>query len=229
VLVKFDRDGNISSTPLWQKLARFLTTIRPSLVILDNLADIFQGNEVDKTQARQTINVLQSICTNLGTTVVVLAHPSRTGMATGDGSSGNTAWSNSASSRLYLERHKTEKGVYLMSLKKANYAEPGAELRLTKDTNGAFKKAGSTADADAREAREIADILVRVMGETNCRSMTLAEAATAVSGHGTAIMLLQQDGNHSGVKEWVTKRIAGTVRVGNELLHFSADGRVTLS
>ncbi len=230
VLVKFDRDGALSLTPQWRKLAETCARLKPSLLVIDNLADIFQGNEVDKTQARQTMNVLQSICSNLGTTVLLLAHPSRTGMATGDGSSGNTAWSNSARSRIYLERHKTDKGIYLMSLKKANYAMAGTELRLKKDgSNGVFSKAESTADADAREAREIADILVRVMGETNCRSMTLAEAAKAVSGHGTAIMLLQQDGNHTGVKEWVTKRIAGAVRVGNEMLHFSADGRVTLS
>jgi hypothetical protein len=229
VLVKFDREGELTSTPLWREFARGLARVKPSLVVLDNLADIFQGNEVDKTQARQTINTLQSICTNLGATVLVLAHPSRTGMATGDGSSGNTAWSNSARARLYLERHKTDKGVYLLSLKKANYSEPGKEFRLVRGAGSAFTKTESTNEADAREGREIADILVKAYAEASCKSMTVSEAAKAVVEHSTAKMLIQQDGGYAGVKEWLLKRLAGGVRMGDELLHLTSDGRVTLS
>jgi RecA-family ATPase len=68
--------------------------------------------------------------------VVVLAHPSLSGMASGAGTSGNTAWSNSVRSRLYLEPVKTDNGglhddtLRRLTVKKVNYAKAGTEIMM---------------------------------------------------------------------------------------------------
>lgn len=63
--------------------------------------------------------------------VVLIAHPSLTGMSTGSGSSGSTAWSNSVRSRLYLERVKgaddreIDADLRVLQVKKSNYGPIG--------------------------------------------------------------------------------------------------------
>jgi RecA-family ATPase len=56
-------------------------------------------------------------------------------MASGKGDGGNTAWSNTVRSRLYLERKKEENGrtntdTRILSRKKANYARSDEDLML---------------------------------------------------------------------------------------------------
>jgi RecA-family ATPase len=63
--------------------------------------------------------------------VVLLAHPSRSGLATGEGDGGNTAWNASVRSRLYLARPKSDgdespdDNRRILTRKKANYAGRG--------------------------------------------------------------------------------------------------------
>jgi RecA-family ATPase len=68
--------------------------------------------------------------------VLLLSHPSLSGLNSGNGSSGSTAWNNSVRSRLYLERVK--EGDYepnpdarRLSTKKANYSRTGGEITMT--------------------------------------------------------------------------------------------------
>jgi hypothetical protein len=56
-------------------------------------------------------------------------------MATGNGTSGNVAWSGSARSRLYLEmiasdRHESDPDARVLRTMKANYGPKGGELRI---------------------------------------------------------------------------------------------------
>ena len=61
---------------------------------------------------------------------MLLAHPSLTGMNTGTGTSGSTAWNNSVRSRLYLDRVR-ESGIEpdpdarVLRTMKSNYGPVG--------------------------------------------------------------------------------------------------------
>lgn len=98
------KSGIIVATPLLARLEAAIARLRPVLVILDNLADIFAGNEILRAQARQFIGMLRKIAMTYDCAVVVLAHPSLSGIASGTGTSGNTAWHNSVRYRCYLKR-----------------------------------------------------------------------------------------------------------------------------
>jgi RecA-family ATPase len=122
----------LAPTDRWRLLQQFVGDVRPVLVILDSLADVYGANENDRGQVRQFVRNLRS----LKTTIVLLAHPSLTGLATGSGLSGNTAWNNSVRSRLYFsaptaeDGGASEPGLRTLAVKKANYTQAGAELRV---------------------------------------------------------------------------------------------------
>ena len=98
------RDGSLSPTRLYEALEVEIEAIRPDLLILDPLADLFGGDEIKRPHARQFIGLLRGLAIKYSMTIVVLSHPSLSGMTSGAGTSGSTAWSNSVRSRLYLER-----------------------------------------------------------------------------------------------------------------------------
>lgn len=123
-------------TKLFRKLRSTLTDLRPAMLILDNLADVFGGNENVKGLARQFIGMLRGLAIEFDCAVLLLAHPSLSGMASGSGSSGNVAWNNSVRSRLYLQRDKDSEGVEVdpnrrfLETKKANYAGIGTQIDM---------------------------------------------------------------------------------------------------
>ena len=49
----------MAETPLFVALDKWLSEHRPTLVVLDTLADLFGGNEVNRSQARQFIGMLR--------------------------------------------------------------------------------------------------------------------------------------------------------------------------
>lgn len=133
-------------TRLFQMLEVTIDQVRPRLVILDTLADMFGGDEINRAQARQFIGLLRGLCTRFGTTIVLLAHPSLSGMASGSGSSGSTAWNNSVRSRLYLDRvrennDEPDPDIRVLRTKKANYGKTGGEIKL-RWVDGMFKVDG---------------------------------------------------------------------------------------
>ncbi|CUH66151.1 hypothetical protein TL5118_01634 [Thalassovita autumnalis] len=139
--------------------------VQPTLIVLDTLADLFPGNENDRSQARQFIGLLRGLAIRGECAVLLLAHPSMSGMSSGSGSGGNTAWNNSVRARLYLDRvvmsdsgHRFEPNpdVRTLSNKKANYGRTGAELQLVYD-EGVFKVQHQPTGLDALAAGQKAE------------------------------------------------------------------------
>ena len=77
--------------------------------MLDNAADIYGGSENDRAQVRQFIGHLRASAIPSGAGVLLTTHPSLTGITSGSGLSGSTAWNASVRSRLYFKRAITEK------------------------------------------------------------------------------------------------------------------------
>lgn len=131
-----DRSGNLRPTPRYYALEIRIQQVRPSLLVLDTRADLFGGDEIRRAHARQFIGLLRALAIRHSCTVLLLDHPSQSGMSSGTGTSGSTAWNNSVRSRLYFERVKGEDGtdadpdLRRLAVMKANYAQSGLELRV---------------------------------------------------------------------------------------------------
>ena len=128
--------GVIGPTALWRALAAVVSRLRPRLLVIDTLADVFAGNENARAEARQFVGLLRGLAIDHNLAVVLISHPSLTGLSSGSGTSGSTAWNNSVRSRLYLETIKDETGrevdatLRVMRVKKSNYGPAGVEWRL---------------------------------------------------------------------------------------------------
>lgn len=134
--------GALAPSSLYREVEDRVAASTPALVVLDTLADMFPGNENDRAQARQFIGLLRRIAIRHDCAVLLLAHPSLSGLNSGSGTSGSTAWNNSVRSRLYLERVKSEgyeanPDARVLRGMKANYARTGGEIAL-RWQNGVF-------------------------------------------------------------------------------------------
>jgi RecA-family ATPase len=85
---------------------------------------------------RQFIGLLRGLAIRLRCAVVLLSPPSLTGLGSGSGTSGSTAWNNSVRSRRYPERimdglHEPDPDKRRLTVKKANYGRVGTEIGMT--------------------------------------------------------------------------------------------------
>ena len=169
------KTGIVSATPIFRGLVSLAQRIKPRLIVLDALADVFGGEENARAQARQFVGLLRGLAIDHGLAVVMIAHPSIAGIASKSGTSGSTAWSNSVRSRLFLERLKDaddqEPDVDLrtLSVKKANYGPTGQDLRL-RWKDGAFILDGMAGGfdklvADAKAERIFLQLLAEFEGQ----------------------------------------------------------------
>jgi RecA-family ATPase len=156
------RDGLMTPTKLFARVTEAAATIKPRLILLDNSADVFGGNENDRAQVRQFIGMLRGLAMTADAGLLLTSHPSLTGIATGTGLSGSTAWNASVRSRLYLKRATTAKdeepdpNLRVLEVMKNNYGPVGETMMLRwKDglflptpTLGSFEKLGREQKVD---------------------------------------------------------------------------------
>ena len=126
-LATFDRDGRIVPTISWRRLVRTVEALGIRFLALDNVSHLFIGNENDGAQVAAFCGLLNSLASDAGVTILLLAHPNKAG----DAFSGSTAWENQLRSRLYLERPKSDeedRDGRRLSVGKTNMAARGTKV-----------------------------------------------------------------------------------------------------
>lgn len=155
--------AGLKATPFFTRLEATLDSINPALVVLDNLADVFAGNENNRGLAKRFVGMLRHLAIRYDCVVLLLAHPSLTGLASGSGLSGSTAWNNSVRARLYLHRPDTtdeDETLRVLEVKKANYGPSGQRYSL-RWVDGCFhaqefaKPFDNVTTADLEKVREL--------------------------------------------------------------------------
>jgi RecA-family ATPase len=129
--------GRITPTEVYQRLDGTMSAIKPTLTTLDVLADLFGGEENSRTQVRQFINLLRHLARKHDCAILLVAHPSLTGMNTGSGLSGSTDWNNAVRSRLYFRTKPENKNLRTLLSMKSNYGERGGAFDV-EWKNGVF-------------------------------------------------------------------------------------------
>lgn len=162
-------------TAFFKKLERAIAEQRPGLVVLDPAANMFGGNEIDRSQVTGFINrALNYLCVTYGVTILLLTHPSVAGMSEGTGRSGSTGWSNAVRSRLYLTRTEGDTTGDYRTLKttKANYGKFGEEIVLQwrRGTFQAVVGTDSDPELAANRALILAFKILAERGDTSSHS-----------------------------------------------------------
>lgn len=126
-------------TTYWVSFSNWLRDFGPALVVLDSLYDFFSANQLDQSAARQFMGRLNELAHDVACAILVLSHPSQSGMTSGEGSSGSVAFRNKARAMLYLEKTDKEDMTAPLTLraKKANRGPLASDLNV-KWENGRF-------------------------------------------------------------------------------------------
>ena len=137
------RNDNGSRTATLQQMEELVRLNRVQLIVIDTVADTFQGNENIRPQVRAFVNSIRRLALINRGGVILTAHPSRAGLADGSGLSGSTGWNGSVRSRIYLTKPKTlDKDIdgeeeptneRLLKVMKSNYGPSGDKVRLKWD------------------------------------------------------------------------------------------------
>jgi AAA domain len=120
--------GQLQPTPLMGELRTQVQDYRAELVIVDNAARVYGGNENDRHSATTFLAWLQGACAPAA--ILLLSHPAK---AEGSEYSGSTAWEGAVRARLYLsdrqpdakdddEDAPADDSVRYLSRRKANYS-----------------------------------------------------------------------------------------------------------
>ena len=128
--------GLLEPTDLYRSIRRYIGENGIQLLILDSLHDLFPGNENSRPEVRRFTQFLTGIALDMDGAVVLTAHPSLSGLSSGSGLSGSTAWNNAVRSRLYLSRPEQDEDgepdndARVFGRKKANYASANESMKL---------------------------------------------------------------------------------------------------
>jgi RecA-family ATPase len=171
-----DRHGVMRPTPLFESIYITLAKIEPIAVLIDNVAATFAGNQNDRVMVRSYVNLLRKIARLPSKpAVVLLDHPSLSGLTNGTGRGGNVDWRNALRCVQYLchpeEKADADRGIRILETKKSNYGPFGAttQLRLQWADGGLeLEKIGSPLHRLAK-AQECEQIFLRLLDERNAQ------------------------------------------------------------
>jgi RecA-family ATPase len=130
-------DGEMVPTSLFERLDTHIAKVKAGLAVLDSTADVFGGNENDRSNVRSFITLLRGLAIKHCCAIVILVHPSVDALKTGRGYSGSTHWNNSVRSRMYFTYvtvgdgdEEPDPDLRLLDLPKANRARKGLKMVL---------------------------------------------------------------------------------------------------
>ena len=133
LLVTYDAGGTPAPTGLHERIIETALQIEARLIILDTVADCYGGSENDRAQVNYFVkSIVGNIGLRTGATIMQLAHPSMSGLASGTGAGGSTAWNNAVRSRMYLEKPPDSlPEERVLTRKKSNYSESGDDTAIS--------------------------------------------------------------------------------------------------
>ncbi|MDF0523166.1 AAA family ATPase [Bradyrhizobium yuanmingense] len=170
-LARFDSDGMIEPTALYYDLWKTACDIRPVIIVLDTLSDIFGGDENNRAQVSAFVGLLRNLAEAANCAIIVTQHPSQAGANSGSGTSGSTAWHGKVRGRMYLraatkdESASTNPDLRVLEFMKNQYGALAPKVTLRFE-NGVFvpEMPGGSADplvADQRSEQVFMNLLDR--------------------------------------------------------------------
>lgn len=178
VLAIPDRSGIMRPTPLMHSIVKAAEAISPVLIVADNVAATFAGNQNDRVMVRSYINLWRGVARGPSRpAVLLLDHPSLSGLTSyagpTSGRGGNMDWRNAVRSALYLRSApddlEAKRGVRILETVKNNYAAPGEPLRLEWSDGGLQREHTPSSLHRAAKDAECEETFLRLLDERNAQ------------------------------------------------------------
>jgi RecA-family ATPase len=201
VLAMPDRQGKIRPTPLFERLLEAAAAIKPRHIGIDATADTFAGNEIDRSQVRQFVGLMRRLAIVGNSSVVLLAHPSLTGISSGTGLSGSTAWHNSVRARMLLKtmQGRDDGAQSTSDLRELSFLKnncgPLAESIILRFRNGLFlPEAGLSSLEKLARDRKVDETFLAVLGKLTRQNRPVSPSVHASSNYAPKVIAGHPDG-----------------------------------
>lgn len=159
-LVTFDHSKSMLGSKFLRAIEAEVERIKPRLLVLDNTAQMFGGDENDRHHVTSFLNLLSGIAIRHSLAVLVLGHTAKADVSE---FSGSTAWSNAGRSRLFLRRE--EDGTSTLSIAKTNLGVPSVITVYFNE--GVFDRYVRTPENEAASLAGAHDVLIRALNDYN--------------------------------------------------------------
>jgi RecA-family ATPase len=104
------KSSRILPTPLYNHLLEMVADLKPKIITIASAANVFSGSEIDRVQVQQFVSLMTRLARRSNGSVLLISHPSLTGISAETGLSGSTQWHNAVRSRIYLKKVKPTTG-----------------------------------------------------------------------------------------------------------------------
>ncbi|SDJ43875.1 RecA-family ATPase [Bradyrhizobium sp. Rc2d] len=170
-LVHANKDGRLSRAPLLDWLEAWIIEHKPRLVVVDNVAAVFDGEAIARRQVRAFLAMLRKIAREHDTAIVLLDHPSVRGMADGSGTANSVDWRNSVRSMLHLsDPEKDDPDARTLTVTKSNYGRTGERTTLRwGGLTFTTAMAGEASPYRAAADRDVEDVFLRLLDRRNAQ------------------------------------------------------------
>lgn len=167
-----DRSEIMRPTPLFKSIEARTKEIAPVLVVLDNVSAVFAGQQNSRVMVRSFVNLFRGIARLPSRpAVVLLDHPSLSGLTNGTGRGGNMDWRNSVRSAHYLrapdDKAEADRGVRLLETVKSNYGPLGEPIRLQWSNGGLALEGSTTPLRKIAQDQQADDVFLHLLDERN--------------------------------------------------------------
>jgi RecA-family ATPase len=222
-----NRNGIVEGTKFYHRLYEQAGDLKPKHIGIDTSADVFAGSEIDRAQVRQFVGLLRKLARVCDGSVVLLSHPSLTGMSSGSGISGSTAWHNSVRARFYMTSPKPESGeqpetdLRELIFKNNQYGPPSATLVLQYQRGLYLPVKGlSNLDQAAFELKT-EDVFLALLRKLTERGIDPSPAPTS---HAYAPTVMIQEPEAKGLRKDALKAAMGRL-LDRDRIHTEEVGR----
>jgi hypothetical protein len=198
------KTGRIETTALYDSILEMVGDIKPVMITIASSANVFAGNELDRAQVQQFVSQLTRLAILAAGSLVLISHPSLSGIKTDTGLSGSTQWHNAVRARYYIkgvkddEEGEPEGDVRVIQFRKSNYGRLTEEV-VVKWHNGLFVPINTTVDQVAKDAEadakylEVLKILTDQNQDLSPAKNSPSYAATMISDHPQAPPFRKKD------------------------------------
>jgi RecA-family ATPase len=165
-------NGPVIRTPLFEALRAAADAVRPALIVVDNIAATFGGNQNDRVHARTFVGLFRQMARETDCAVLLLDHPSLSGITNGTGRGGSMDWQNATRGRMYLETvTEDDAGAErVLTVKKTNYGKEGERI-LLRWQEGCFIPLGTAPPPQQAAAeRKVDELFLRLLEERNAQA-----------------------------------------------------------